>query len=155
MQCCFNEDRHIRIFEGLRMSNFGEVLAHFKKVEDAENIVPLIEDAELRNALVAWKGVMIRFKPPQTCPHSDEPSKWNWLWEQISYDRVEFGVVAGLRAQDVGRILTRMIGLRLIYPDGTVNNFARQYLASILLRILEKNQKTVPTKRDSGKTAPD
>ena len=123
------------------MDSFGEILAYFKKTEASENIVPLIEDVQLRNALVAWKGVVIRYNKSTNTPPPDEPSKWNWLWEQIEFDKTTFGVVAGLKAQDVGGILTRMIGLRLIYPDGTVNTFARQYLRSMILKQLGKNQK--------------
>ena len=115
------------------MSSFGEVLAHFKKSEEPENIVPLIEDAALRNGLVAWKSVTIKNKPAEDCKFKDETSKWNWLWSRVEYDPKHFGVVAGCKAQEAVNLLTRLIGLRLIYPDGTVNNYAKQYLQSIIM----------------------
>jgi hypothetical protein len=130
------------------MNSFGEVLAHFKKTEDAENLVTLIEDEELRNAIVAWKSVAIQYVTPvRNCPFDDESRQWSWLWEQVNFDRSCFGVVAGIRAQDVGMILTRLTGLRLIYPDGTINTLARQYLTSIImskLRQIEPRGKRVP-----------
>lgn len=125
------------------MNSFGEILAHFKKVEDAENIVPLIEDGELRNAVVAWKSVAIQYVTPlQECRLQDESARWNWLWTQVSYDKVAFGIVAGLKAQDAGKVISRLVGLRLIYPDGTINNYSRQYLTSIILHRLGMNKKS-------------
>lgn len=122
------------------MNNFGEVLGHFKKIEEAENIVPVIDDEQLRNALVGWKGVKISYKTPSNCPFHDDSSMWEWMWEQVEFDQQEFGVIAGIKAQDVGRILTRLQGLRLIYPDGTINSFARQYLTAIIMAKLRQTE---------------
>ena len=115
------------------MSSFGEILKHFKENEEPENILPLVEDSALRNGLVAWKSVVIRNKPAEECPYKDETSKWNWMWTQIEYDPGYFGVVAGVKIQEGKSLLDRLMGLRLIYPDGTINQYAKQYLQSIIL----------------------
>lgn len=131
---------------------FGEILAETKKNEDPENIVPLIEDERLRNAVVAWKSVTISFKSNQDCPLTGEVAQWNWLWSQIEYDQQTFGVVAGLKPQDVEPVLTRLIGLRLVYPDGTINTFAKQYLQAIIMsRLSGKRPPGRPKKDDSSK----
>jgi len=116
------------------VSSFGEVLAAFKANEEAENIVAIIEDEELQNGMIAWKSVRIKYHAASECDIQQSPvERWEWLWNQIEYDANSFGVVAGAKAQDIGRLLSRLRGLRLIYPDGTINTLARQYLQTIIM----------------------
>jgi hypothetical protein len=119
---------------------FGEVLAHFKKSEGPEVVVSLIEDPLLRKALIAWQAVKIEFVTPigDCSDEQDEVSKWEWLWSRVKFDQARFGVVAGLKGQEVEPVLTRMKGLRLIYPDGSINMLAQQYLRSIVMAQLNK-----------------
>jgi hypothetical protein len=121
------------------MESFGEVLSYFKgrEEEDVENITPLIEDSQLRSGLVAWKSVSIRFiDGGARCESLTDVEKWDWLWDQVEFNQDIFGVVAGFRTQDIGAIFLRLKGLRLIYPDGTINNMARQFLQSQILQKL-------------------
>lgn len=137
------------------MASIGEVLSHFKsrEAEDVENIAPLIDDSSLRNGLVAWKSVSIRFKNPGVqCEVKGDAEMWNWLWEQVDFDQGLFGVVAGIRTQDIGGIINRLKGLKLIYPDGTINGMARQYLQS---QILQKLAGKKPPGRPKNETSKD
>ena len=120
------------------MASFGEVLASFKDDEAPENICPLVEDETLRNGIVAWKSVAIRYKEAEDCEYKDDTSKWNWLWTRVDYDVQRFGTVAGVNAQGAAPMVTRLIGLRLIYPDGTISTYATQYLQSIIMAKLKK-----------------
>lgn len=115
------------------MSSFGEVLKDFKQSEEPENIMPLVDDASLRNGVVAWKSVVIKNKKASDCPYKDDTSRWNWMWSQVEYDAAYFGVVAGVKVQEGRNLLDRLIGLRLIYPDGTVNVYAKQYLQALIM----------------------
>jgi len=119
---------------------FGEVLKEFKLKEGPEVLVPLIEDVVLRKALVAWPSVKIEFiVPVGDCePEADEVTKWEWMWSRVKFNEGMFGVVAGLRGQDVSSVIVRLRGLRLIYPDGTINKLAQQYLRSIVASQLSK-----------------
>lgn len=117
---------------------FGEVLANFKKMEAAESIVPLVDDDTLRNALVAWKSVVIEYTDAGDCPEKIEAAQWNWMWTKVKFDMNAFGVVAGLRPQDVQNIFCRLAGLRLIYPDGTINVFAAKFLQAQIMAKLPK-----------------
>lgn len=122
------------------MASFGEILAYFKKKssEEPENIVPLMDDDILTNGLIAWKSIVIRYKQQEDCPCDDEASQWEWLWSRIEFDMGKFGVVAGAKSQDVGALLTRLKGLRLIYPDGTIDSLAKQYLQSLIAARIKK-----------------
>lgn len=117
----------------------GEVLKQFKENETAESIVPLVESEELRNAVVAWKSVVVSFKEPKDCPPDiSEAERWAWMWDQADFDLNSFATVAGCQPQHVGRVFARLRGLRLIYPDGTINNFAAKYLQAIIMAKLPK-----------------
>ena len=122
------------------MSSFGEVLQEFKSSESPESIVPLIEGSSLRSGVVAWRSVAIMNKSSEDCPYKDDVSKWNWLWSRVTYDTAGFGVVAGVRVQDAQILLQRLIGLRLVYPDGTIHTYARQYLQSLIMAKLPKKK---------------
>lgn len=129
------------------MNSFGEVLAFFKSSEDASSIVPLVDDDELRRGIVAWKSVVIRYKQSGTCEHKDEASRWNWLWDNVEFSQDDFGTVAGVRGQDVGKLLARLIGLRLLYPDGTIHNLAKQYLQTLIWSKLRQVQSKEPRRK--------
>jgi len=137
------------------MASFGEVLAYFKNNEEAENIVPLADDSDLMNGLVAWKSVVITLKKADECPYMDDASKWKWLWEHVQFNEQEFGIVAGVKGQDVGRLIDRLIGLRLIYPDGTINKLAKQYLQMMILSKIRpvKSRPSVKAENSSEKTS--
>ena len=123
------------------MSSFGEVLESFKRSEEPENLVPLIEDADLRNGVVAWKSVTLKNKPAEDCKYKDDASKWNGMWSRVEFEPTTFGVVAGVKPADTERLLKRLIGLRLIYPDGTIHTYASQYLQSIIMARLPRPKK--------------
>jgi len=132
------------------MSSFGDILQRFKDSEDPENLVPLMEDQTLRNGLVAWKSVSIKYKPAEECSFQDETSRWNWLWTQIEYDSNTFAAVSGTKAQNVQTLITRLIGLRLIYPDGTVNMLARKYLQAMIMEKINKRRPGRPKKTEGS-----
>jgi hypothetical protein len=115
-------------------SSFGEVLTEFKRAEAPENIFPLLQDVELCNALVAWKSVRISYLSSAECPHDEEKARWDWLWDNVDFDNVSYGIVAGCKAQNASMLVERLKGLRLIYPDGSISNFAKTYLSQLILQ---------------------
>lgn len=129
--------------------SFGEILSEFKRNEVPEATYPLLEDRGLCNALVSWKSVPIEYKSPGECEETTDQKKWEWLWRKTKTDQNAFAVISGLKPQDAGRMLARLIGLRLIYPDGTINSFAKQFLSSeIVRRISATRALTKKVKKD-------
>jgi|1_EtaG_2_1085319.scaffolds.fasta_scaffold91273_2 hypothetical protein len=127
------------------MQSYGEILQFFKtqEEENVDALVPLIEEASLRHGLVAWKGTAIRFKEGiDECDETkSDREKWDWLWSWVEVDEQQFAVLAGVKIQETKNLITRLQGLRLVYPDGTVNRLASQYLRSIIMEKLEKGSK--------------
>ena len=126
------------------MSDFGSVLAEFKSTEAPENIFPLLNDVQLCNAIIAWKSISITYKPQAECEEKDEQKRWEWLWTRVSFDVDKFGIVTGCKAQDASRLFIRLQGLRLIYPDGTLNVYARQYLGQLIVQKVSGRKKNLP-----------
>jgi hypothetical protein len=121
---------------------FGEVLKYFKESETPESIVSLTDSADLRNGVVAWKSVLVRYKKQSECTEQSDTAKWEWLWSNIEFDLSNFGLVAGVRGQDTNNLFFRLKGLRLIYPDGTINNFGARYLQAVIISKLPKQKKS-------------
>lgn len=125
------------------MAKFDEVLAEFKASSEAGSVLPICEDVNLRNGVIAWKSIRIERVENGECPESDAGSKWDWLWKQVKFDLVLFGRIAGIPYQDTGNVFERLKWLRFIYPDGTVNTFAQQLLNSMLAAMLSKGKKAM------------
>lgn len=130
------------------MGSFEEILAAFKaKAEnEPENIVPLLDDQILMNSLVAWKSVSITFKDGSggECLGKSEMDQWEWLWQNVSFDLYKFATVANAKPQEANGIFTRLKGLRLIYPDGTINILAGQFLQSLIMVRLKSINRGLP-----------
>ena len=124
------------------MAQFGDILADFKKMAmgEAENIFPIMEDDSLINGLIAWKSVQIKYKELSDCPYTDDVEKWEWLWQRAEFDLAHFGTVAGVKTQEAGNLFIRLKGLKLIYPDGTINVLAKQYLQAQIIQRLNKSK---------------
>jgi len=124
----------------------SELIAQFKKTESAENIVPLVESEELRNGVVAWKSVVVRFEEEseELRDGASSAEQWEWMWSHVSFDMPAFSVVAGVQQQHASRLFGRLKGLRLIYPDGEINTFAAKYLQAIIMAKLPKPPKAKP-----------
>jgi len=138
------------------MSSFGEVISSFKKNDEPENIVAIVNDEKLQNCMIAWKSVQIQYLPASDCDHKDPVAQWNWLWDQIRYDAEKFGIVAGIRLQDVGATLSRLKGYHLIYPDGTIDRFAKQYLQAIIMSKLRNiGPKSQPPRKETIQNKPE
>jgi hypothetical protein len=118
----------------------GELIKAFKEAEKADSIIPLVESAELRNGVVAWKSVRVTYKGSTQCGEKEDHLKWEWMWQQVEFDMRSFGVVAGVKPQDAQSLFLRLKGLRLIYPDGTVNDIATKYLVGLVMNKLPKNK---------------
>jgi hypothetical protein len=127
--------------ERVKNMTFGEILKYFKESESPETIIPLIDSGELRNALIAWKSVLITYESNKDCNSNIEQEQWEWLWDNVKFDMQKFGIVSGCKPQNIRNVFDRLKGLRLIYPDGTINVLATSYLQSIIISKIPKRKK--------------
>lgn len=114
-------------------SGFNDVLQEFKKNEKSEDIIPILEDADIQKLIIAWTKIVIRrIHHKDTLPDTFN-EKWLWLWKQISWSERELLNISGIPETKFCRIVNQSCGNRLIYPDGTVNTHASKYLEHLSL----------------------
>lgn len=120
------------------MNEFSETLEYFKKISKPEKVVPLIGDRKLVRAVLAWKAVIINYKTDDDyCESKDDNRRWEWLWSRIEFDKSKFQAVSGLKVQEAEQFFEQIRGLKLIYPDGSIDLYATQYLNSIIMDTLK------------------
>jgi len=117
-----------------------EVIEYFKSVELPEHIVPLLEDKGMQKLLSVWQNVKItRRKSKKEVPENNH-EKWNWLWEQHKIDVESVRAMLGASEARIQNELRQVISLRLVYPDGSINEYARKYLHARVLKEFSKQK---------------
>jgi len=131
------------------------VLLEFKATEQqrAENLHPIVKDSVLRNLVTAWSLFEVEFGDPEGEPPRDEKARWKWLWSNVKYDSEEFADILRLDSLKVGRLVNRAVAYRLIYPDGSANTLALQFIRNEIQKAVGKKAGRPPKedKDDSGK----
>lgn len=115
------------------------VLDLFKKMEKdrGEVIHPLVRDPILRNLVVVWTLHTVEFHPPKGKPPEVENQRWKWLWQNVKYDKDAISEYLKLDRMKISRLIDTAIAFRLIYPDGTANTLAIQYVRGDIARSLQ------------------
>jgi hypothetical protein len=111
---------------------FDELIVKFKGEENKEVAMLVLEDSGLRKLLAAWPMVTIH----RTHPHPNLPlegegtmfSTWEELWQAVNFEEKEIADLAGVSPGVMKGLLKRAIGLRLIYPDGSLHALAKMAL---------------------------
>lgn len=117
-----------------------EVLATFKKSEKerGEVVHPLVRDPILRNLIVIWTMIPVKLTAPKGAVPESENEKWIWLWGGAQYTKEAIGEYLKLDRMNLSRLMDRAIAFRLIYPDGTSNGLAIQYVRGEIARSMQK-----------------
>ncbi len=107
--------------------NLDEELKRIKGEENKEVALLVLEDGGLRKICAAWGAVSIK-------PHPNPPlegegaTAWEELWAAVCFDALEVAELSGISPGECKIVLKRAIGLRLIYPDGTLHSLAKMAL---------------------------
>jgi len=120
--------------------NYGEAIAYFKSVKQIDKVIALFGNQPLIEALLAWKSIQIRFKESGlTYEGLSDTELWDKLWENVEFSKERWAVIAGIKPQLANNIFERLRGYRLIFPDGTIDVIANQYVNSIIIDKLGLN----------------
>jgi hypothetical protein len=95
--------------------NFDELLQQYKGNPRRESTALLLEDARLLRYCVVFKQV----KPKRLYDFPIERT-WEALWDCVQVDTERLAILADDVPAVALRNLERIKGLRLVYPDGTV-----------------------------------
>jgi hypothetical protein len=96
--------------------------------ERPEVIHPLLNNSILRNLVIAWSMTPVSFATPKGEVPEEEAARWRWLWQGVRFDRDDIANALKLDRTKVGRLVDRASAFRLIYPDGTANELALQFI---------------------------
>ena len=117
---------------------FEEAVEKFRSQEQVEDVLAItnVKDPQairLRRLVVAWGKIKIdRISVQRPAPPAeDEKELWKWMWECVRYDPEELRQVSGVRV-GVEMLMRVLIGNRIIYPDGTVSEYAKKVIRAIL-----------------------
>ncbi len=134
-----------------RSSAFKEKLALCKREEKAEVVLLLAQDKPLVRLLLAWEKIPVRRRrrfsdvPDGVSDHRN----WEWLWENVSFSMEDLATVSGTSSELAEKNLAVLQGNRLIYPDGTLNKYAAQYLKTKVLGLFRVKNTVYPhSKKD-------
>jgi len=101
--------------------NFDEAVVGFKEVENKEAALLVLEDVNLRKLLAAWPMVHVT-------RHREAGGGWEELWQAVEFSDDSVSELAGISLGLCKQTVKRAIGLRLIYPDGSIHSLAKMAL---------------------------
>lgn len=118
---------------------FDNLIRNFKEEQsDIENLIFIIGSKDLTTckAVIAWKNT----KSKLDFSKCDESIKddWNYIWQFCFYDKQQFSMFCDLPVKEGEQLFERIKMLKLIYPDGTVNDAASGIIKSILKQAITK-----------------
>jgi len=117
-----------------------------------ECVHPLIRDPVLRNMVIAWELSPVTFRPPDGAAPEGEAARWAWLWSGTSFDREALSNALRIDSMSIRRLVERAAAFRLIYPDGTTNRLAIQFVQGEISKDLGGKRR--PREDDPPKPAP-
>ena len=116
-----------------------DILEKYKLSESEymDNLIFLLDEKDkvICNAVVAWKNIKVTLVDETNTKEQDD---WEYLWEHCRYDLKQFMDLTSLDRGDAIGIINKLKGLKLIYPDGSINTNANKLVRSITKKRLEK-----------------
>lgn len=126
------------VYAKVDRSRFDRILSYYKgKDSEVENLIFVIggKDMTICKAVVAWKNTNSELQFSEEDNISDD---WEYIWQFCYFDREQFAVLCGVDIKESDKLFERIKMLKLIYPDGTVNDTANGVIKSILKQAITK-----------------
>jgi len=127
-----------------------DVLDLFKAAQEQDTAALLWfkSSRDVMAMILAWSKVPAKLKVCGTKVPKDLVERWAWLWKNYEFSVIEWCDLAGVVDYRYGtRLASRIIRLRLIFPDNTYAKWLEQY---ITLSALHATTKKSP-KKEKGK----
>ena len=128
----------------MREDIFATKLQWFKENEKPEVVLLVADNPELVRIVVAWTNTKVdRTENVSALRDQSENSAWEWLWANARFCEDELLAKSGQSRYTFNQELTKLIGNRILYPDGTINSFVQRYLREKVLNLFDAR----PSKR--------
>ena len=102
-------------------------LAGFRKLEKKSQVATVVDKPAAITMLGVWSACEKDWRPQGRAPKQDF-ELWRWLWQSVWFDLEGLAAISGLSETEAARVLRVCMGLRLVYPDGTISKHAQQLL---------------------------
>jgi len=115
-------------------TTFAEVIAEFRKLENSRILNIINRDVDLQQIVSAWGDDVLqpREAPEPLADGATIEDKWEWIWKHVAVDFETLQASSG--TLNVVPKFKQALRLRMIYPDGTVHNWAETQLLEIAKR---------------------
>jgi len=127
--------------------NEKDIINKFKNLEQSNQIICLFNKPYLAEILSAFqilkverniKHILLVNKEEET----NEDILWNKLWESYTINQRKYEQITTIRGNRLRSCIEILKGYRLIYPDGTINQYAKIFLKDFIQRRLKITQPT-------------
>jgi hypothetical protein len=121
---------------------FVQKLEWFKQNEKPEVVLLVADHPELAKIIIAWANTRVGRAEdgPALCDES-ENAAWEWLWANAIFSEEELLAKSGQARYNFSQEVSKLIGNRILYPDGTVNSFVQRYLRDKVLSLFDAGAK--------------
>jgi len=121
-----------------------EFLTSVKSTESADMIYPLLDRSDLQMGISLWSNCGCRVELEAEIGDDDLPELWGKSWDCcLNYGVAEelFQAICPRTCFNAEHVLSCLKTMRLIYPDGTINKYAKQFLASKIVAEINGGKK--------------
>ncbi len=109
---------------------FDEILAEAKRTANPLAVIQLEDNPELRRLLAAWHCIPVGRREPAVpgglAAEGGPGPRWNWLWTCATVEPRDIMIATGI--EEPMPVFDLAVANRLIYPDGTIHEQARDWL---------------------------
>ena len=124
----------------MRNDTWSRRLNEFKRSEQPGAVLLVANSPELMRILVAWTQTDIaRATRITASPNASEEESWTWLWKNVQYDREKFLARIPNGNKRTPANLDALIASRVLYPDGTINQYVERYLKERVIKLFSRS----------------
>lgn len=129
-------------------NKFKKILSSCKEEKNQENLIFLdIKDCSLAKVLVAWQKINVHVN--FDIDVVDYKNDWEWIWQFSNYNIEDLAIALNIGQNDTIKSFQQAKILKMIYPDGTVNETAIQMVRMLIKNNVNKvTPKSVAKKND-------
>lgn len=120
----------------------GEMLIKQKSLGKEQNSMNKLifllnpKDTKVLEALIAWTSIDVKFDVKLEKPNGMED--WDFLWNCSEFDLIGYSITLGVDKTTAKNRLMQLKNLKLVYPDGTLNEYAEALVKSHIKKCLSK-----------------
>jgi hypothetical protein len=103
-----------------------KAIQRFKSQEKATQTL-FLQDKQVKRLCASWEFITRHITPDKGKAPKDDNEAWAWLWAAVKISLQELAWTTGGRDRVLSALAIARAN-RLIYPDGTVNQFVAQNL---------------------------